>query len=58
MLSLSRLSARLPAAMIGLALVSATAMGGFSWSSAKDGLFDAARERLQLAASCARTASS
>ncbi len=51
MLSLSRLSARLPAAMIGLALVSATAMGGFSWSSAKDGLFDAARERLQLAAS-------
>ncbi|KQT50131.1 chemotaxis protein [Methylobacterium sp. Leaf456] len=51
MLSLSKLSARLPAAMIGLALLSATAMGGFSWSSAKDGLFDAARERLQLAAS-------
>ncbi|WP_342154823.1 methyl-accepting chemotaxis protein [Methylorubrum sp. SB2] len=51
MLSLTKLSTRLPAAMIGLALLSATAMGGFSWSSAKDGLYDAARERLQLAAS-------
>ena len=50
MLSPSKLSTRLPAAMIGLALLSATAMGGFSWSSAKDGLFEAARERLQLAA--------
>jgi methyl-accepting chemotaxis protein len=51
MLSPSKLSTRLPAAMIGLALLSATAMGGFSWYSAKAGLFDAARERLQLAAS-------
>ena len=51
MISPSKLSTRLPAAMIGLALLSATAMGGFSWSSAKSGLFEAARERLQLAAS-------
>lgn len=47
---LSKLSVRLPAATIGLALLSATAMGGFSWYSAKSGLVAAADERLQLAA--------
>ncbi len=31
MISLSRLSTRLPATTVGLALLSATAMGGFSW---------------------------
>jgi len=50
MVILSRLSSRLPAMTIGLALLSATAMGGFSWYSAKAGLIDAANERLQLAA--------
>ncbi|MET0529529.1 MAG: methyl-accepting chemotaxis protein [Microvirga sp.] len=50
MLSLSKLSVRLPAATIGLALFSAAAMGGFSWYSAKDGLLAAANDRLQLAA--------
>ena len=50
----SRLSARLPAMTVGLALLSATAMGGFSWYSARSGLIDAAHERLQLAASARR----
>ncbi|EIZ86164.1 methyl-accepting chemotaxis sensory transducer [Methylobacterium sp. GXF4] len=50
MVMFSRLSSRLPAMTIGLALLSATAMGGFSWYSAKSGLIDAANERLQLAA--------
>ncbi|MCJ2140081.1 methyl-accepting chemotaxis protein [Methylobacterium sp. E-066] len=54
MVMLSRLSARLPAMTIGLALLSATAMGGFSWYSAKSGLIDAANERLQLAAAARR----
>ena len=50
MVMFSRLSSRLPAMTIGLALLSATAMGGFSWYSARSGLIDAANERLQLAA--------
>ena len=54
MVVLSRLSSRLPAMTIGLALLSATAMGGFSWYSAKSGLIDAANERLQLAAAARR----
>ena len=54
MVMLSRLSSRLPAMTIGLALLSATAMGGFSWYSAKAGLIDAANERLQLAAAARR----
>ncbi|MHC2105555.1 MULTISPECIES: methyl-accepting chemotaxis protein [unclassified Methylobacterium] len=54
MVVLSRLSSRLPAMTIGLALLSATAMGGFSWYSARSGLIDAANERLQLAAAARR----
>ncbi|MDP4003588.1 methyl-accepting chemotaxis protein [Methylobacterium sp. NEAU K] len=54
MVMLSRLSSRLPAMTIGLALLSATAMGGFSWYSARSGLIDAANERLQLAAAARR----
>ncbi len=51
---LSRLSTRLPATTVGLALLSAAAMGGFSWYSARSGLMEAARDRLQLAASARR----
>ncbi len=54
MTMLSRLSARLPAMTVGLALLSATAMGGFSWYTARSGLMDAAHERLQLAAAARR----
>jgi methyl-accepting chemotaxis protein len=54
MITLSRLSARLPAMTVGLALLSATAMGGFSWYTARSGLMDAAHERLQLAAAARR----
>mgnify|MGYP005989056817 CR=1 FL=1 len=54
--SLQRISTRLPAATIGLALLSATAMGALSWSSAKSGLVEAAGERLQLAAEARRDA--
>ena len=54
--SLQRISTRLPAATIGLALLSATAMGALSWSSAKSGLVQAAGERLQLAAEARRDA--
>ncbi|MGH1589292.1 methyl-accepting chemotaxis protein [Methylobacterium phyllosphaerae] len=50
----SRLSARLPATTVGLALLSATAMGGFSWYSARSGLMTAAHERLELAAAARR----
>jgi len=48
---LTSLNFRLPAITVGLALVSATVMGGLSWYSARSGLVDAARERLQFAAS-------
>ncbi len=51
---LSRLSARLPAMTVGLALLSATAMGGFSWYTARSGLMSAAQDRLQLAAAARR----
>jgi methyl-accepting chemotaxis protein len=54
MVKLSRLSTRLPAMTVGLALLSATAMGGFSWYSARSGLMTAAHERLQLAAAARR----
>jgi methyl-accepting chemotaxis protein len=39
---------------IGLALLSAAAMGGLSWSSAKSGLIEAAGARLELAAAARR----
>ncbi|WP_264049246.1 methyl-accepting chemotaxis protein [Methylobacterium flocculans] len=48
---LTSLNVRLPAITVGLALVSATVMGGLSWYSARDGLVSAAQERLQFAAS-------
>ncbi len=51
MLLSSRLSARLPAMTIGLALMSAATMGGISWYSARTSLLKAAGERLHLAAS-------
>jgi methyl-accepting chemotaxis protein len=54
MTMLSRLSTRLPAMTVGLALLSATAMGGFSWYTARSGLMSAAHERLQLAAAARR----
>lgn len=50
----SRLSVRLPAMTIGLALMSAATMGGISWYSARAGLLKAAGERLHLAASARR----
>lgn len=54
MINLSRLGIRLPATTIGLALLSAAAMGGFSWSAAKSGLTEAASSRLELAAAARR----
>ncbi|GAA0239615.1 hypothetical protein LNAOJCKE_3226 [Methylorubrum aminovorans] len=54
MINASRLGIRLPATTIGLALISAAAMGGFSWSSAKSGLIEAAGARLELAAAARR----
>ena len=54
MTHLARLGVRLPAMTIGLALLSAAAMGGFSWSAAKSGLMDAADARLELAAAARR----
>ncbi|MCJ2047930.1 methyl-accepting chemotaxis protein [Methylobacterium sp. J-078] len=48
---LTSLNVRLPAITVGLALVSASVMGGLSWYSARSGLTDAAQERLQFAAS-------
>ena len=54
MFNLSRLGVRLPATTIGLALLSAAAMGGFSWSAAKSGLIEAADARLDLAAAARR----
>ena len=50
----SRLSSRLPTMTIGLALLSATVMGGLSWYSAQSGLIGAAQDRLQLAAAARR----
>ncbi|KQP32208.1 MULTISPECIES: methyl-accepting chemotaxis protein [unclassified Methylobacterium] len=46
----SSLKIRLPAITVGLALVSATAMGGLSWYFARSGLMEGAQDRLQLAA--------
>src|SRR5919205_998821 len=54
MVKLSRLSTRLPSMTVGLALLSATAMGGFSWYSARSGLMTAAHGRLQIAAAARR----
>ncbi|MGC5780646.1 methyl-accepting chemotaxis protein [Methylobacterium sp. NFXW15] len=54
MLNSSRLSTRLPAMTIGLALMSAATMGGISWYSARASLLTAAGDRLQLAASARR----
>ncbi|WP_375713852.1 methyl-accepting chemotaxis protein [Methylorubrum extorquens] len=54
MIAASRLGVRLPAMTIGLALLSAAAMGGLSWSSAKSGLIEAAGARLELAAAARR----
>ncbi|MFC6391052.1 hypothetical protein ACFQDP_17160 [Methylorubrum zatmanii] len=56
MKNFSRLSVRLPAMTIGLALLSAVAMGGVSWYSARSGLLDASRETLKLAAAARRDA--
>ncbi|KMO41416.1 methyl-accepting chemotaxis protein [Methylobacterium aquaticum] len=50
MFSLSKLAVRLPSTIVGLALVSATVMGGLSWYSAKSSLVSAVQDRLQLAA--------
>ncbi|RVU14482.1 methyl-accepting chemotaxis protein [Methylobacterium oryzihabitans] len=47
---LSSLKVRLPATTVGLALVSAAAMGGLSWHAARAGLVEAAQERLVFAA--------
>jgi len=54
MINMSRLTVRLPAMTIGLALFSAAAMGGFSWNSARSSLMEAARARLQLTAAAER----
>ncbi|MBE7244165.1 MAG: HAMP domain-containing protein [Actinomycetospora chiangmaiensis] len=54
MLLSSRLSVRLPAMTIGLALLSAATMGGISWYSARASLLKGAGERLHLAASARR----
>ena len=54
MINASRLGVRLPATIIGLALLSAAAMGSFSWSSARSGLIEAADARLELAAAARR----
>ncbi len=54
MILLYRLTVRLPAMIIGLALLSATVMGGFSWYTARSALTNAAQQRLQLAAAARR----
>ncbi len=54
MLNFGRLTVRLPAMTIGLALISAAAMGGFSWNSARSSLIEEARHRLQLTAAAER----
>ncbi|PIK73059.1 chemotaxis protein, partial [Methylobacterium frigidaeris] len=50
MVSLSKLAVRLPSTIVGLALVSATVMGGLSWYSARSSLVSAVQDRLALAA--------
>ncbi|OAS27811.1 methyl-accepting chemotaxis protein [Methylobacterium platani] len=50
MLSLSKLAVRLPATIVGLALVSATVMGGLSWHSARSSLVSSVQDTLRLAA--------
>ena len=52
----SSLNVRLPVITVGLALVSATAMGGAKLVFRASGLVDAAQERLQFAASARKTA--
>ncbi|GJD93554.1 hypothetical protein OCOJLMKI_0749 [Methylobacterium iners] len=52
------LNVRLPAATVGLALLSAAAMGGLSWYAARAGLTEAAQERLQSPPRPARRGSS
>jgi len=54
MINTARIGIRLPAATIGLALLSAAAMGAFSWSSARSGLIEASDARLRLAAEARR----
>ena len=49
------LNVRLPAATVGLALLSAVTMGGLSWYAARAGLTEAAQERLQFAATARKT---
>lgn len=46
---------RLPIALVGLGLVSASTMGAIGWSGAKEGLEAAAFERLSVAAQSRRT---
>ncbi|MCJ2035084.1 methyl-accepting chemotaxis protein [Methylobacterium sp. J-068] len=55
MARLTSLNLRLPAITVGLALVSATVMGGLSWYSARTALTESAQERLQFAASARKT---
>ncbi len=55
MSAFASLKVRLPAITVGLALVSATAMGGLSWYFARSGLVEGAQERLQLAAAARKT---
>ncbi|MFE1597808.1 methyl-accepting chemotaxis protein [Methylobacterium sp. ID0610] len=47
---LASLKVRLPATTVGLALISAAAMGTLSWYAARDGLVTAVQERLAFAA--------
>ncbi|WP_036270506.1 hypothetical protein [Methylobacterium sp. WSM2598] len=49
------LRARLPAMTVGLALLSAGAMGSLSWYAARAGLVDSAQERLAFAATARKT---
>ena len=51
----SSLNVRLPVITVGLALLSAAAMGTLSWYSARAGLVEAAHERLQFAATAKKT---
>ena len=50
MLTLSKLAVRLPATIVGLALVSSSVMGGLSWYTARSSLVSAVEDRLRLAA--------
>ena len=51
MSAFTSLNVRLPAITVGLALLSTTVMGGLSFKTSRDGLVEAASERLQFAAS-------